>query len=403
MRLDRHILKENLDKRKPPRYKGGEESGFGNRFPNAGAGSQILDLIMTRFLRDILRQPGELRRTVGFLRGAGRLRMEEAAAAIRQARHVYLTGIGSSWHAALSAGPLFSIGARPVYMQDAAELLQFATLPPDAVLIVISRSGRSIEIVQLLAKARASGSTVIALTNSEDAPLAGEAQISLMIPTKLDHGISVNTYSTLAAAAGILASTTVGSFNDELAQSLSQTLQETERAMVGWQRQLADSPWPVPDSIYYFLARGPSLGSCHEARLMWEEGVKSAATAMGTGSFRHGPQEMVHRDVRVGIWIDGRHMREQDLAVAHDLRGLNASVMLIGQRLAADAGDLVFQLPEIPPEWQFLIDVIPAQLLAESLARRSGVDCDSFRLCTYIIEDDYGLLGQQVATPRNEK
>ena len=26
---------------------------------------------------------------------------------------------------------------------------------------------------------------------------------------------------------------------------------------------------------------------------MWEEGVKSPATAMGTGSFRHGPQEMV--------------------------------------------------------------------------------------------------------------
>jgi len=47
------------------------------------------------------------------------------------ARHVYLTGIGSSWHAALTAGPLFYAGARPVYMADAAELLEFAAFPPD--------------------------------------------------------------------------------------------------------------------------------------------------------------------------------------------------------------------------------------------------------------------------------
>ena len=146
--------------------------------------------MMTYFLQDILRQPKELRAALDSLRGAGRARLDEAAAAIRGARHVYLTGIGSSWHAALTAAPIFSL----------AELLLFATLPPNAVLIVISRSGRSIEIVNLLAKARESGATVIAITNVEDGTLAREAQIPLVISTKLDHAISVNTYITLAAA-----------------------------------------------------------------------------------------------------------------------------------------------------------------------------------------------------------
>ena len=131
----------------------------------------------THFLRDILRQPTELRSTIDFLRGAGRRRLDEATAAIRGARHVYLTGIGSSWHAALTAEPLFSLGGCPVYLRDAAELLQFATLPPNAVLIVISRSGRSVEIVNLLVKARESGATVIGITNVEDGTLAREAQI----------------------------------------------------------------------------------------------------------------------------------------------------------------------------------------------------------------------------------
>lgn len=349
--------------------------------------------MMTHFLRDILRQPTELRNTIEFLCGTGRRRLDEATAAIRGARHVYLTGIGSSWHAALCAEPLFSLGGCPVYMRDAAELLQFATLPPNAVLIVISRSGRSIEIVNLLAKARESGATVIGITNVEDAALAQEAQIPLVIPTELDHAISVNTYTTLAAATAVLAAASVGSFDDNLVKSLRQALVETESAMAVWQQQVADSAWLKPNGVYYFLARGAGLGSCNETRLMWEEGVKSPATAMGTSSFRHGPMEMIAKDMRFGLWIDGRRMREPDLGIARDLRRLGSSVMLIGQCLPENTADLAFQLPEVPADWQFLIDIIPAQLAAERLSRLSGVDCDSFRLCSFIVEDDTGPLG----------
>ncbi len=352
---------------------------------------------MTHFLRDILRQPEELERTIEYLSRPRLPALGAATAAIRNARHVYLTGIGSSWHAALNVGALSYQSGRPVYMQDAAELLQFATFPPDAAIIIISRSGRSIEIVQLVAKARAADATVIAVTNAPDGPLAKQAQISIVVPIALDHAISVNTYSTLTLATGLLASNVAGSFDAQLASMLSQSIAETARAIPGWQKQIADTTWLLPDAVSYFLARGSSLGSCYEARLLWEEGVKSPATAMGTGSFRHGPQEMIAKDFRFGLWIDGAQMREQDLAVARDLRKLGASVLLIGQRLPDDAGDLVFQLPAIPPEWQFLIDIIPAQLAAERLSRLSGVDCDSFRLCSFVVEDEYGLLPKQTS------
>jgi glucosamine--fructose-6-phosphate aminotransferase (isomerizing) len=351
---------------------------------------------MTHFLRDILRQPDELRRTIDFLSGEGRRSLDTAAAAIGGARQVYLTGIGSSWHAALNAGALFYQSSRPVYMQDAAELLQYSVFPPDTVIIILSRSGRSIEIVQLAAKARASGAIVIGVTNSPDGPLAGEAQIPIVVPIALDHAISVNTYSTLAAAAGILASNVSNSFHAGLASALSESLAEVVRAIPEWQEQLASTTWLSPGAVSYFLARGSSLGSCYEARLLWEEGVKSPATAMGTSSFRHGPQEMIARDFRLGIWIDDAHMREQDLALARDLGQLGASVMLIGQKLPKGATDLVFQLPAIPSEWQFLTEIIPVQLAAERLSRLSGVDCDSFRLCSYIVEDEAGLLPKKI-------
>jgi len=357
---------------------------------------------MTYFLNDILRQPNELKRTIDFLMGTGRPALDAATRAIRGARHVYLTGIGSSWHAGLCVGPLFHAGACPVYMRDAAELLEFATLPPDSAMIVISRSGRSVEIVNLLAKVRNSGVSVIGITNSADGPLAKEAQISIVVPIELDHAISVNTYSTLAATVGILASAVVGSSDAGLAASLSSSVERSASAIAGWQAQIAESHWLAPGAVHYFLARGCSLGSCYEARLLWEEGVKSPATAMGTGSFRHGPQEMVTKGVRFGMWIDEKRMRKQDLAVARDLMQLGASVMLIGRDLPKDAGDLVFQLPAMPPDWQFLIDIIPAQLAAERLAQLSGVDCDSFRYCSFIVQDEYGLLSEENGSP-NEK
>lgn len=347
---------------------------------------------MTHFLSDILRQPTELQHTLDYFLQVGRPSLETASAAIRRARQVYLTGIGSSWHAALNASALFYAGAHPVYMQDAAELLEYAAFPPESAIIIISRSGRSVEIVQLLAKARANGVTVIAITNSPDGVLAKQAQVSLTIPIALDHAISVNTYSTLAFAAGILASSVVASFGASLASSLSRSIADVRRSIPAWQEQVANSNWLATGSVTYFLARGSSLGSCHEARLLWEEGVKSPATAVGTSSFRHGPQEMVTKEMRLGMWIDAVRQREEDLAVARDLRQLGARVMLIGQHLSNDAGDLVLQLPEIAAEWQFLIDIIPVQLVAERLSRLSRVDCDSFRLCSYIVEDESGLL-----------
>jgi glucosamine--fructose-6-phosphate aminotransferase (isomerizing) len=358
---------------------------------------------MTHFLRDILRQPNELQRTIDFLLGVGRPALDAATAAIRGARHVYLTGIGSSWHAALCAGTLFNLGASPVYLYDAAELLEFAEFPTDAVIIVISRSGRSVEIVKLLAKARQRGAIAIAITNSPEGPLARGAQIPIAIPIELDHAISVNTYSTLAAAAGILASAAVGTWSASAAAMLSASFSKTDAAISGWQTQVADATWFAPGAVTYFLARGCSTGSCQEARLLWEEGVKSPATAMNTGEFRHGPQEMIAAGARFGIWIDAERMRGQDLAVARDLRKLGAAVMLIGQDVPEDAGELVFQLPSVPPGWQFLIDIIPAQLAAERLARLSGVDSDTFRYSSFIVEDEYGLLREENGSPHEKK
>ena len=347
--------------------------------------------VPTHFLEDILRQPEELSRTIEFLTGPGRIALQQSSSVIQSGRDIFLTGIGASWHATVGASSLLQWAGRSVHMLEASELLHCTTLPRGAVIVALSRTGRSIEIVQLLEKAKLSNASVIGITNLEDSPLAKESRVAITVPAKLDYAISVNAYSTLLIAAGALAWSTFDSFVP-IAPSLSKAVREAGQSVLVWQEQVEQSGWFVGGAPYYFLARGGSLGSCHEARLLWEEGAKMPATAMSTSGFRHGPQEIVREGLRFCIWIDQSRMRDQDLSVAYDLRELGASVMLIGENLPPDAGDLVCQLPTSPANWQFAVDVFPIQLAAERMSRLLGVDCDSFRVCSYVVEDEHGLL-----------
>jgi D-arabinose 5-phosphate isomerase GutQ len=199
--------------------------------------------------------------------------MRQAVSIIGSAADLILTGIGASWNAALAAGSLFYSRGRAVHVQEAGELLHFTAIPRGAVIIAIS-TGRSIEIVQLLAKAKASGAAIIGATNCTDSPLAQASAVVIVLPTKLDHGISVNTYSALLIASDALASSTTTGFAS-IASQLSESVAEAGRSLDSWREQVEESNWLATGAPYYFLARGGSLGTCQEARLLWERRRKN--------------------------------------------------------------------------------------------------------------------------------
>jgi glutamine---fructose-6-phosphate transaminase (isomerizing) len=196
----------------------------------------------------------------------------------------------------------------------------------------------------------------------------------------------------LAMIGALLACAIEGDFDDSLSVQLQSAISATAASLSSWREQIAASDWLDPHSPTYLLGRGASLATCHEGRLLWEEAAKLPASAMPTGGFRHGPQEVVREGLRIALWIDRETLRTQDLALAEDLRRLGVKVLLIGQDLPSDAGDLVLQVPAIRREWQFLIDIIPIQIAAELLARAGNQDCDTFRLCQYIVEDEGGII-----------
>lgn len=333
----------------------------------------------SKMLADILRQPAELRGCAARLRGSESLR--RAGAVLAGADDLIVTGIGASWCAAMAAVSIFERAGRPAEVADASELLHRPIFRPGTALLVLSRSGRSVEIAGLLDLAVRHGLRVVGVTNAPDSPLAARSDVALLLGVGFDHAVSIVTYTAVLLGAVLAAAEAAG-------QPLPSCEVDVSAALAGWRALLED--WVPPPGPAYFLARGASLAGAHEARLLWEEAAKSPATALTTGGFRHGPQEIVRPGMLVGLWIDTERRRAEDLALAGDLRRLGTQVLAVGRGLPADAGDLVFQLPDAGPA--FLYDVMPAQLAAERASRVRGVSCDEFRLCKPVVLSEGGLL-----------
>jgi len=346
---------------------------------------------LTELMKDILNEPGELKKSLAYTLGTGKSALDKAVAIIREARNLYVAGIGSSWHAGMAVTGILHAGGCPAFLFDASEFLHFVPIVSESALIILSRSGKSAEVVGLVTKARQRGAKIIAITNTPDSPLGQGADVILKLEAAFDHLVSITMYSALTLVGGMLADAAVGSLDESLGHVLATSLSEAERVLEHWCGQIETSGWFVSDAPTYFLARGGSLASCHEAKLLWEEVAKAPACSMTTGGFRHGAQESVREGMRYVLWVDGELMRDQDLKLAREIRDAGGRVIVIGQDVPPQTGNLVFRLPSVPNKWQFLIDVFPAQLSAEHLSRLRGVNCDSFRLCPYIIESEEGL------------
>jgi glutamine---fructose-6-phosphate transaminase (isomerizing) len=346
---------------------------------------------MTKYYDDILRQPSQLMKIFDTIVSKDHDKLDRAASLLATGSSIYVIGMGASWHAGMAVVSFFNAYHRPAFLLDASELLLSQWLPDNASVILLSRSGQSREIVDLLPVLHSHGSKIVAITNDAASPLAASADVVLALHAEFDTNVSVTMYSGIALAGCLLAAALCGYKLAATREPLFHALQEVEELIPFWHADIEKSRWLCEDAPYYFLARGTSIASCHEARLLWEEAAKTGATALTTGGFRHGPQEIVRAPLRIALWLDPIHLRSQDLELVQDLRKFGAQVMLIGQGVDGDSADLLTSLPSIPAQWQFLIDIVPMQLAAECLARATGRDCDSFRLCSYVVLSEGGL------------
>jgi glutamine---fructose-6-phosphate transaminase (isomerizing) len=347
----------------------------------------------SRLEQDLRAQPESLNSVLRQQYGDGLPSLLRAASLLRSGRRVVITGMGASLFASIPlAYDLLSRGIDTVTL-EAGEMLHYGQEAyRDAVVVVVSRSGESVEIAKLLAILKGR-QPVIGLSNVPASLLSREADVSLHIGSLSDEMVAIQTYTGTLLAHYLLGRAVDDSLENARAE-LAALLPAFARVVAAsfderrlWEDFLEEG---VP---VHLLARGASLASAHEGALLFNEVAKSPAIGMPLASFRHGPVEVVDQAFRGIIFAPDGRTRNLNLSLARDIVRFGGQVRVIGPDESDPATDAAGDLASciVPACSELLVplfEVVPLQVAALTLAVMRGIRPGSFRFTPQVATDE---------------
>jgi glucosamine--fructose-6-phosphate aminotransferase (isomerizing) len=339
--------------------------------------------MVNRLYQDIAQQPRAIRDLIAFYAtGTGAVRL----ASLPTRAAPLITGMGASFHAAQAIVPYFSSLHIPAVAVEATELLYYgrALLHDRTGLVFVSQSGASAEVAAILEELPA-GHTLLAVTNDPQSPLARHAQVVLPILAGEERGVATKTYLNSLATLWLLARRWCGAWSGDETQTLlrvadacEQLLAESDQIAARWLDTLGDAR-PI-----VFAGHGPHAATARQAAMMLAERARVAAIGTSVGAFRHGPIEIVQPGVGVVIFTAPGRAGDSAHALAAELHEYGARVLLVENgrtRGVGEPGDSTAVADEyLSP----MLDVIPAQLFADALARQLDV-APGFRYISKVV------------------
>jgi len=298
----------------------------------------------------------------------------------RKPRFVLFAARGSSDHAAIYAKYLTEVLLElPAGLVSPSTTTLYGGKPDlrDVLVVSVSQSGGSPDLLEVTQAARAQGALTVAVTNTSDSPLNGAAELSVDVGAGVEHAVAATkTYSATLLALYLLFDAIRGGTGEHAAR-LGELAQSTLDAS-------ADA---VTEAVrrYRFVdrvlttGRGFSLPTALEAALKLAETSYLAARAYSGADLLHGPVAAVDGETAVlavtsaGKGGDALH---EVLDVVHS-RG--ADVLAVGS--AADKVSAALRIPvaETAEEVAPILEILPIQSLAHGLALARGGDPDSPR------------------------
>jgi glucosamine--fructose-6-phosphate aminotransferase (isomerizing) len=331
---------------------------------------------------EIFEQPVVLTRLLETQREA----VQEMAKIVRQRGigSVFLAARGSSDNAGIFAKYLFGTMNRLPVVLAAPSLFTVYKTPPrlaGQLVLGISQSGQSPDIVTVVEEGRRQGALTLAITNDPDSPLANEAELVLDTGAGPENAIAATkTYTTQLLAIAMLATSLSG--HDSLMEELGkiprlvgETLALDQIIETAAQRYRYMSQCVV-------LGRGYNYATAYEWSLKLKELAYIVAEPYSSADFQHGPVAIVSHGFPV-LAVAPRG------AVFEDLMGLltklarehKAELLVISnESKACDLAQTPLELPADLPEWLSpLVSIVPAQLFCYHLTRAMGYDTEAPR------------------------
>ncbi len=320
------------------------------------------------YINDILHQPQALQDTLTAFAGMDFAPFSGCAAQLRSGklRRVILTGMGSSFHA---LHPLYLALLRqglPAFMLETSELVHHAPalLTRDSLVVAVSQSGASAEILNLLDRLPAQAA-LIGVTNTSGSPLAARAAALLLTQAGFENAVSCKTYVTALAAHVILEAALTGCDPAAALSGLEPVPEAVAAYLSGFSEYLEDLEQRLQGVQYLVLAgRGASLAAAGTGGLIIKEAAHFPAEGMSSAAYRHGPLNMASARTFVLVYegLDPtRALNRNLLADIQKVGGLAALVETV-------PGRDVFHLSAAPLAALPMLEILPAQVLSVALA-----------------------------------
>jgi glutamine---fructose-6-phosphate transaminase (isomerizing) len=239
-------------------------------------------------------------------------------------------------------------------------------------LLAISQSGSSDDLIALATDARNSGALTVAVTNAPGSALAAACEIVLPLAAGPERSVAA-TKTFVATAAVLMRLVGAWANHPGILKGVNRLPARLARASkLDWDRArevLAQVTHLIT------LGRGPTLAIAREAALKLKEACGLQAEAYSAAEFLHGPIALIRPAYPVLVFTPAD---EAAAGVRQLCRNLHAKR---GSVLAADAaftdGVLLPVLPAEQPEADALCLIQSSYVMVIALAAQLGVDVDS--------------------------
>ncbi len=253
--------------------------------------------------------------------------------------------------------------------------------PPrmDGALVVgVSQSGQSPDIVSVVEEGKRQGRPTLAITNDGNSPLAAAADHVIELHAGAEKSVAATkTYTAQLAVMAMLSASLAGDGADDLRQlpeAVAATLAGSDGVAARAERYRY-----MDDCV--IVGRGYNLATAFELALKLKELTYSMTTSYSSADFRHGPSATVTDGSPVTLIMPRGETFDDMLSLAQDLKARSAELLVISDD--PSVGSLAttsLPLASSVPEWLSPITaIVPGQLLALYLTLAKGFDPDTPR------------------------
>ncbi len=338
---------------------------------------------------EILEQPERLKNLLHHQRGTA----EKIAAEIRarEVKYVFLAARGTSDNAGRYANYLWGAFNRlPIALATPSLFTYYGQTPKlDGALVMgVSQSGKSPDIVSVLDEGRSQGCLTLAVTNEPASPLAQAADLVFDIQAGSEKAVAATkTYTTELLALAMISAALKGE---------AQAWQELEK-VPGWIEALLKQDAEIKQMTQRYrymhqcvvLGRGFNYATAFEWALKLKELTYIIAEPYSSADFQHGPIAMVEGGFPVlAVTPQGKVFDSMLEMLTRLRRKQNAELVVISDdERALSLAQSAIKLPTGIPEWLTpLVAIVAGQLFACHLTQVKGYDTESPRTITKVTE-----------------